>query len=102
MNNLPTLSVALFAGVLLGAVFFGGLWWTIQRAVLSPHPALWFLLSLLLRTAITLTGFYFVSRRDWRSMLACLVGFLLARVAVSRFTRATVEQTNSVPHGAGT
>ena len=32
---------ALLAGGLLGGVFFGGLWWTVQRAVLSVAPARW-------------------------------------------------------------
>ena len=38
------------AGALLGAFFFGGLWWTVQKGVTSEQPALWFLGSLLLRT----------------------------------------------------
>ena len=40
------------AGALLGAFFFGGLWWTVQKGVASERPALWFLGSLLLRTGI--------------------------------------------------
>ena len=50
MNDILPLALALAAGLLLGAFFFGGLWWTVQKGVASERPALWFLGSLLLRT----------------------------------------------------
>ena len=49
MSDLPTLTLAFVAGALLGALFFGGLWWTIQKAITSGQPAIWFLGSLLAR-----------------------------------------------------
>ncbi len=85
------LVLPLFAGILLGIIFFGGLWWTIQRGVSSRNPATQFAGSLFLRTAITLAGFYFVAHGDWRKMLACLLGFAGARVWITRLTRRGVE-----------
>ena len=64
MNETLTLVLALVAGVVLGAMFFGGLWWTVRKGVSSKQPALWFLGSLLLRMGIALAGFYFVVRRS--------------------------------------
>ena len=58
MNEWVTLSLALMAGLLLGAIFFGGLWWTVQKGVSAKNPALWFFGSLLLRMSIALAGFY--------------------------------------------
>ncbi len=75
---------ALLAGLLLGAVFFGGLWWTVLKGVDLSRPVLWFLGSLLLRTGIVLTGFYFVSDGDWEHLLGCLFGFVIARIIVTR------------------
>ena len=49
------------AGMALGTIFFGGLWWTVRKGVASPRPALWFSVSLLLRMSIALAGIYFVS-----------------------------------------
>jgi F1F0 ATPase subunit 2 len=46
----------------------------------------WFLGSLLLRTGIVLTGFYFVSGGHWDRLLTCLLGFIIARIIVTRFT----------------
>ena len=40
--KLLTLVLAWVAGVVLGAIFFGGLWWTVRKGVSSKRPALWF------------------------------------------------------------
>src|ERR1700722_10812057 len=93
MSEMLTLFPALLAGVLLGTIFFGGLWWTIRRGVTSRRPVAWFLGSMLVRTAIALAGFYFVSHGDWRKLTGCLLGFLVARILVTRLTRGTVEKT---------
>jgi F1F0 ATPase subunit 2 len=78
---------ALAAGMVLGGLFFGGLWWTVRRGLTAAHPALWFGLSALVRMAITVSGLYYIARLGWASLLACLCGFLIARVAVTRLTR---------------
>ncbi|MDD5272870.1 MAG: ATP synthase subunit I [Methylovulum sp.] len=80
--------LALLVGGLLGMVFFGGLWWTVQKSLSSPHPALWLLGSLLIRTGITLAGFYAVSAGAWQRLLLCLLGFVLARQMVIRLSPA--------------
>lgn len=87
MNEFFPLAIAAAAGVLLGAFFFGGLWWTVRRGVSSDRPALWFFGSLLLRMSITLTGFYFVGQQYWERWLLCLLGFVLARLLVGLLTR---------------
>ncbi len=84
------LVLPLLAGVLLGMFFFGGLWWTIRTGVSSKQPAALFFFSLLLRTGIALAGFYFVARGDWRRVLACLLGFILARILVTWRTRVPI------------
>ncbi len=61
MNEILNLILALVAGFLLGAFFFGGLWWTVQKGLSSKRPELWFLGSLLLRTITAVAGFYFAS-----------------------------------------
>jgi F1F0 ATPase subunit 2 len=86
MSETSTVLLALLAGHLAWRLFFGGLWWTIRRAS-RPRPAALVPGSLLLRTTIAVAGFYFVSRGDWRKLLACLLGFLIARFLVTRFTR---------------
>ncbi len=106
MNEIPALALALFGGALLGVFFFGGLWWTVQRGVTSERPALWFLGSLLVRTVLILAGFYLVSQGHWSRLVACLLGFLIARfLVVQRLTRRPAEaptqwqeETNIAPY----
>lgn len=87
MSELLILALDLLAGSLLGVFFFGGLWWTIQMRSPLEWSGLLFSGSLLLRMAVAVTGFYLVSHGDWRKLVVCLAGFLLARIAVTRFIR---------------
>jgi F1F0 ATPase subunit 2 len=91
MNEFLSLPLALVTGLLLGAIFFGGLWWTVRKGISSQRPALWFFVSLLLRMSIALAGFYFVGRGHWERLLLCLLGFVLARLVVTWGTRASRE-----------
>ena len=95
MNESLNLAAALVLGVLLGAMFYGGLWWTVRRGVSSKRVALWFLGSLLLRMGVALAGFYFVAGGHWERLLLCLLGFVMARVAVTRLTRLPGENQPS-------
>jgi F1F0 ATPase subunit 2 len=91
MRETWSLVLALLLGSLLGATFFGGLWWTIRKGISSKVPALWFLGSILVRTMIAVVGFHLVARGDWHRLVASLLGFLLARAVATRVTRAPVE-----------
>jgi F1F0 ATPase subunit 2 len=83
MNEVLSLILAFAAGLLLGAFFFGGLWWTVRKGVSSRQPVFWFAGSLLVRMGIALAGFYFVGRRHPDRLVVCLVGFVIARLVVS-------------------
>ena len=100
---LETLSLLpqLAAGALLGAIFFGGLWWTVRKGVLSARPVFWFLGSLLLRLCIALAGFYLVADGHWQRLLACLLGFVMARFMVTRLSGPPVERRHSPAKEAG-
>lgn len=87
MNEFWQLAFALAAGALLGIFFFAGLWWTVRKLVSTKRVALWFLGSLLLRTSVVLAGFYFILGDDWKRLLAGLLGFVIARLIVTRLTR---------------
>ena len=94
MNEAVSVILALLTGLLLGATFFGVLWWTVRRSFSSRQPALWFLGSMLLRTSIVLAGFYFVSRDHWERLVGCLFGFVVGRLLVMRFNRVAEKPTS--------
>jgi F1F0 ATPase subunit 2 len=91
MNEPMSLASAMVTGVFLGAIFFGGLWWTVGQGISSKRVALWFLGSMLLRTCIALLGFYFFLGGNWKRLLAGLLGFIIARSMVTRLTRESKQ-----------
>lgn len=91
MSELWGLVLAGIGGCALGVIFFGGLWWTVRKGLTSSKPAVWVFTSLLLRMGITLAGFYFAGAGDWRRLLVCMAGFLMARQIVMRLSRLPDE-----------
>ena len=96
MNEILHITVAFAAGLALGIVFFGGLWFTVKNVVKSKIPALWIFLSFFIRMSITLLGFYFISMGSWQRLLICLAGFVIARFGVIRLTKPDKENQVSL------
>ena len=86
-SDFLTLGLAWLAGAALGAIFFGGLWWTVHKGLSSTQPGLWFFAGLLLRMGTAMAGFHFVAAGQWQRLLACLLGFVMARLCVTWLTR---------------
>ncbi|MGR8980680.1 MAG: N-ATPase subunit AtpR [Gammaproteobacteria bacterium] len=73
------LSLAAFAGALLGALYFGGLWLTVRRTHTWRHPGLSLVISLFIRLAIVAICLYLVADGQWQRYLAAVPGFWAAR-----------------------
>jgi F1F0 ATPase subunit 2 len=85
MNEIISYAMSLVAGVVLGYIFFGGLWLTVRRLPQMKHPMLWTFLSLILRMSISLIGFYLIARGGhWIQLLVCLVGFMAVRFVLAK------------------
>lgn len=84
--------LALLAGVVLGVLFFGGLWWTVRKGLVAKTPAAWFLMSFLLRMSFVLSGFYWVAQYgSWQYLAIALLGFIIARMVLIRITPSPWE-----------
>jgi len=94
MNNFLYMVIVFSTGVLLGTLFFGGLWFTIRKIVESKIPAVWLAISFVVRASITLTGLYFIAGTNWRGLFSCLFGFVIARYIVKYLTQLKVWQVN--------
>lgn len=82
----------ILAGALLGVFFFGGLWWTVQKGLVAKTPALWFLVSYLLRMGVVLSGFVWLAREGgWQHVSMALLGFIIARLLLTRFMPSAKE-----------
>jgi F1F0 ATPase subunit 2 len=96
MSEPLILILALHIGILLGILFFGGLWLTVRKAMASKIPALWFFASLTIRVGTVLIGFYWVMQRaSWIDGLLCLLGFITGRLMVIRFTKTYESRANT-------
>lgn len=94
MSEPILLTLSFVTGIVLGIVFFGGLWWTIRHGLNSARPALWFFLSLVLRTAVVVSGFYLVGHSHWSHLCSCLLGFILVRlVLIKRLPPALTDNS---------
>ncbi|GLU57268.1 F1F0 ATPase [Dyadobacter frigoris] len=80
-------ALAFLVGLILGSLYFGGLWLTVRHTMASRFPAAGFLVSYVLRTAVVLAGFYYVGIGGWQGILICLAGFVLARYLVIYATK---------------
>lgn len=72
------------AGAGAGALYFGGLWWTVRRLPGTRRPARWSLASFLLRAAVVMAIFYVVAGKAPVRWVLLLAGFTLARLVLLR------------------
>lgn len=80
-----TALAGLAAGALLGALHFGGLWWTLDRMAGRGRPHRWLALSFAARTLAVLAGFgLLVGLGGWWPPLVGLAGFLGVRQILVR------------------
>ncbi len=87
MNEILMLVLIFVGGLIMGIIFFGGLWLTVLNSTNSRAPGLWFAGSFIVRTAIALTGFYYLGGGQWQHFLSCLLGFVAARIITIKLTR---------------
>ncbi len=76
--------LAFIDGAAIGVVYFGALWWTVQRVWDSERPAVLFGLSFLLRTAFALTAFYLIMDGRWDRIALAVAAFILVRLIIVR------------------
>ena len=84
-TDLLMLGLAFGGGVVLGAAFHAGLWWTVVRGLDARRSALWFPGSALLRMGGTAGCFYLIGAGHAQRFAACLAGFVIAQLLVAGF-----------------
>lgn len=82
--DFPMLGLMLLTGLLLGAVYYLGLWATVRRLPHARHPALLTLGSLILRLGLLLAALYGVTAMQPERLATALAGIILARLVLQR------------------
>jgi F1F0 ATPase subunit 2 len=89
MNEILFMILAFILGLALGLLFFGGLWFTIEKTINAKMPGIWVLGSFLLRVSIVMIGFYIISQGSWQRIIICLLGLIAARFMITYLIRLT-------------
>lgn len=71
--------IGFLGGTLLGFLFFGGLYYSVARITSVKYPALMMMISTVVRMVILLAGVYLLVDGDFKTILAALVGIVLAK-----------------------
>lgn len=71
--------VSFLIGLLLGVLYFGGLYFSTQKFSSVKRPALFMILSFVLRMGILIAGFYYLSKSGYKNILIGLLGVMLVR-----------------------
>jgi F1F0 ATPase subunit 2 len=82
--TLSNILLPLITGVIIGLLYFAGLWQTVERLNDSPRPYRLLALSYTGRMAMATGGFYLILVNGWVQLAAALAGFLMARTVLMK------------------
>jgi F1F0 ATPase subunit 2 len=92
MNEQSLMLLAAFLwGLVLGTIYFAGLWYSIRFVLNRNHTALWMSVSFLFRTLLVLAGFYWIMDNNWLPLVISLTGFLLVRTLLIKRLGANIK-----------
>ena len=84
MTDAVHLLTALAAGMILGIVYFRGLWQTVLRLPDFKRPAWSMSWSFVARVGIVMSGFYFIMDGHLERLAMAMAGFILMRQTLVR------------------
>ena len=82
--NFASLLLMALLGAVLGTAYMAGLWINVQRVMRARRPGVVLAAGAALRITLLLGAFYLAAGDDWQRLVACLLGFLLTRLIVTR------------------
>jgi len=86
MDSTPlALALSALAGIVLGTLYFGGLWLTITRMRASKSPGIFLAISFLLRTVLVIGGFYLITDGKLERLAVAMLAFFVTRFVFIRY-----------------
>ena len=90
MTDDPLFILSAFAaGIATGALYLAALWHVVRRLGTAKRPGLLIAGSAVLRLGPLLAVWYWISGGRWQGLAACVLGFVIVRLGVTCFMRAT-------------
>lgn len=81
------MALAFVGGLVLGLLFFGGLYASVGRLTRARYPALMMLASTVLRMAVLLAGVFLLMQGEVKNAAAALAGVVIAKFALIYLVR---------------
>ena len=94
--------VMIAAGLVLGGLYFAGLWWTLERLGRWRQPAVALGVSFFVRAALLMSALLWITGGRPLPIIAALVGFWVSRFIFCRVwggTHSTKPAAASLPEG---
>ena len=82
-------------GLIVGAVYFGGLWQTVKMLKTARHTARLLLVSWFLRSAFFVAVFYVMMQGNWQRLAAGFAGMITVRLVMSFY----MKRLNALENG---
>ena len=92
--NISVLLAMVSAGAIIGILYFGGLWLTLNKLTEAGSWSLRLGVSFLARATMAVAGFWFLGDGDWRRILALTTGFTIVRFLSIKRLRPEPLQTS--------
>lgn len=77
--NISVMLAMVSAGAIIGVLYFGGLWLTLNKLTRAKSWGLWLGVSFMMRATMAMAGFWFLGAGDWQRLLALTIGFTIVR-----------------------
>lgn len=90
-TSVAAVALAAAAGLLIGLLYFGVLWWTVRRMLTARYPAVLVAGSFLVRAALAAAAIVFVAGGRLLPLLATIAGFLAGRTVLIRVVGAPLR-----------
>lgn len=74
--------IGFFGGIILGIIFFGGLYWSVNQLAKVRYPAVLMIASAFVRMGILLFGIFLLADNNIKNMLSIVVGIILVKVVM--------------------
>ncbi len=90
-TQLTNMVMAMVIGMVFGTIYFGGLWFTVQRLPEMRRQAMWMIASTVLRLSILMAGLYLAFGNQWKELLFALLGIIIVRSIMLRKISANLK-----------
>lgn len=89
--------LAVFIGIIVGVIYFGGLYLSVQKITEVKHPSLLMVLSFVVRMAVLVVAFFYLSKGGYKNILFALLGVMAVRLVMTITVKNNT--TNSMKKG---